>query len=164
MNRKLKMALAGAGLVAATSIGAGLVLADNDGTCGHRHGMMRGAWGGDIKAIADGRLDRLHAGLKLRADQEAAWGEFRLAVGDQAARLGEKLKAWRDPAPTATAIERLERAQQGMDEGRVALQTLSEATKRFYATLDKEQQARFDEQTRRFPHGGHGWDGPGRGA
>jgi hypothetical protein len=164
MNRKLKIALAGAGLIAATSIGAGLVLADSDGPCGHRHGMMRGAWGGDIKAMADGRLDRLHAGLKLRADQEAAWGDFRLAVDDQAAHLADKVKAWRDAAPTATAVERLDRAQQGLDEGRVALQKLSETTKRFYATLDKEQQARFDELTRRFAHGGHGWDGPGRGA
>lgn len=72
-------------------------------------------------------------------------------MSTQALRMGEKAKAWRDAAATATAIERLERARQGVDDGGMA--------------LDKEQQARFDDLTRRFPPGHRGWSGgPGRGA
>ena len=165
MNRKLKIALAGVGLVAATGIGAGLVMAQGGSGCHHGPHMMRGAWGGDFKAMADGRLDRLHADLKLRTEQEAAWKDFSETVSSQAARMAEKAKGWRYTAATATAIERLERAQKGFDDGRLALDQLTAATKRFYAALDKEQQARFDELTKRLPPGNRGWtDGPRRGA
>ena len=44
MNRKLKIALAGVGLVAATGIGASLVMAQGSGACEHGPHMMRGAW------------------------------------------------------------------------------------------------------------------------
>lgn len=159
MNRKLKIALAGVGLVAATGIGAGLVMAQGSSACEHGSHMMRGAWGGDFKAMADSRLERLHADLKLRTEQEAAWNDFRETVSSQAVRMGEKARTWRDAAATSTAIERLERAQKGFDDGRMALDQLTTATKRFYSALDKEQQARFDELTKRFPPGG-----PGRGA
>lgn len=167
MNRKLKIALAGVGLVAATGIGAGLVMAGG-GVCEHGPHMMRGAWGGDFKAMADSRLERLHTDLKLRSEQEAAWSDFSQTVSSQALRLGEKAKTWREAtatSATSTAIERLERVQQGVDDGRLALEQLTAATKRFYAALDKEQQTRFDELTKRFPAGHRGWSGgPGRGA
>lgn len=167
MNRKLKIALAGVGLVAATGIGAGLVMAQG-GACEHGPRMMRSAWGGDFKAMAEGRLERLHADLKLRSEQEAAWKDFHDNVSSQALRMGEKARTWRDAAATtatSTAIERLERVQRGVDDGRLALEQLTAATRRFYATLDKEQQARFDESTRHFGPGHRGWSGgPGRGA
>ena len=165
MNRKLKIALVGVGLVAATGIGARLVMADAGSPCGHGPHMMRGAWGGDIKSMAEGRLDRLHTELKLRTDQEAAWSDFSGIVTSQAARMTEKVKTWREATGTATAVERLERVQKGMDEGRLALDQLTAATKHFYSALDTEQQARFDELTKRMSHGNRGWTGgPGRGA
>jgi hypothetical protein len=168
MNRKLKIALAGAGLLAATGIGASLVMAQGSGACEHGPHMMRGAWSGDFKAMADSRLDRLHADLKLRTEQEADWREFRETVSGQALRMGEKVRNWRAASATtanSTAIDRLERAQKGIDDGRLALDQLTAATKRFYATLDTEQQGRFDQLTRRFPSGNRGWtDAPGRGA
>ena len=164
MNRKLKTALAGLGLLAATGIGAGLVMAQGT-ACGHGPHMMRGAWNGDFKAMADNRLDRLHADLKLRTEQEGAWNDFSQTVSTQALRMSEKARTWRDAAATSTAIERLERAQQGIDDGRIALEQLAAATKRLYAVLDKEQQARFDDLTRRFAPRKHGWTGgPGLGA
>lgn len=165
MKRNLKIALAGMGLVVATGIGAGLVMADGGAACGHGPHMMRGAWGGDIKAMATGRLDRLHTDLKLRPEQEAAWREFSEAVGGQAANMTEKVKAWKETSAATTAVERLERTQKGMDDGRQALEQLTAATKRFYAALDKEQQGRFDELTKRMSPGQRGWTGgPGRGA
>lgn len=165
MNRKLKIALVGVGLVAATGIGASLVMAEAGSACDHGPHMMRGAWGGDIKSMAESRLNRLHADLKLRTDQEAAWSDFSGTVTGQAVRMAEKVKTWREAAVTATAVERLERAQNGMDDGRLALDQLTTATKRFYSALDKEQQARFDELTKRMSPGHRGWTGgPGRGA
>lgn len=164
MNRKLKIALAGAGLVAATGIGAGLVMAESGGACGHGPHMMRGAWSGDVKSMAESRLERLHADLKLRPEQEAAWSEFSGTVSGQAARMGDKIRSWRDAAAAASAIERLESVQKGVDDSRIALGQLTEATKRFYSALDKEQQARFDELTKRFPPRNQAWvNNPGRG-
>ncbi|MDP1611036.1 MAG: Spy/CpxP family protein refolding chaperone [Sulfuritalea sp.] len=149
-------------MLAATGIGAGLVMAGG-GACEHGPHMMRGAWGGDFQAMADRRLERLHTDLKLRSEQEAAWSEFRESVSGQAVRMGEKVKSWRDTAAAATTIDRLERAQKGLDGGRLALDQLTAATKRFYATLDKEQQTRFDEVTRRMSPRSRGWgSNPGR--
>jgi hypothetical protein len=163
MNRKLKIALAGVGLVAATGIGAGLVMAEGGAACEHGPRMMRGAWNGDFKAMAESRLDRLHGDLKLRTEQEAAWSDFSQTVSSQAVRFGEKARSWREAAATTTAVERLERVQKGLDDGRLALDQLTAATKRFYSALDPEQQARFNELTKRMSPGKPGWgDGPGR--
>lgn len=153
MNRKLKIGLAAVGLAAAIGIG-GLAIAGNDGVCDRS--MMHGAWDGKFKAMAERRLEKLHDGLKLRADQEAAWGDFRQVAAEQAEHMAEKAKTWRDFAAKATAIERLERVQQGLDEGRVSLGRLTTATKQFYGVLDAEQQSRFDELTRHLRPGGFG--------
>lgn len=161
MKRNMKMALVGVGLLAMTGVGAGLVLADGDGSCRYGSKMMRSAWNGDFKAMADGRLERLRVDLILRADQQAAWGEFSKAVSEQVAGMGEKARAWRTNAGTGTAVERLERVQQGMDQGRVALDKLTAETKRFYGALDPAQQKRFDELTRHSRHGRHGGFGHG---
>lgn len=163
MNRTLKRTLVAAALLGATGIGAGLVMADAGMACEHGPQMMRAVRHGDVKAMAGARLDKLHAGLQLRAEQEAGWTDFRAAIDGQAERMGEKLRAMRDAAPATTAIERLDRAQKGMDEGRAAFDEVAAATRRFYATLDKSQQARFDEATRHFgPGGPGGHGGPGR--
>lgn len=162
MNRNLKRALVGAALVTATGVGAGLVMAGGDMACGHGPHMMHAMQKGDVKAMADARLEALHAGLQLRAEQEAEWAAFRTAISRQAEQMGEKVRTWRDAAPSASAIERLDRAQKGMDDGRAALDQVAAATRRFYAALDKEQQSRFDELTRRLGPGRPGWGG-GRG-
>lgn len=156
MKRNMKIALAGIGLLAVTGVGAGLVMADGDGSCRYGSKMMRGAWNGDFKGMADGRLERLHADLNLRAEQQAAWDEFSKAVSEQVAGMGEKAKAWRSNASTGTAVERLERVQQGLDQGRAALAKLTTETKRFYGVLDPAQQKRFDELTQHRRHGGFG--------
>lgn len=165
MNRNLKRGLVAVALLGATGIGARMVLAEGGMACEHGPGMMRAARHGDVRAVADAKLDRLHAGLQLRADQEEEWKAFRGAIDRQADQMGEKLRGWRDAAPAATAVERLDRAQKGMDEGRAALADVAAATRRFYAALDKDQKVRFDEQTRRFGPGRPGFsDGRGPGA
>ncbi len=157
MKRKLKIALVGVGLLAATGIGAGLVMADGGGACGEGLHRMHSARSGDFKAMAGSRLERLHADLKLRSDQEPAWQDFSQTISGQAALMGEKLKSWRQATATATTLDRLERVQQGFDDGRLALDQLTAATKRFYSALDKEQQARFDQLTKHFSPGEHAW-------
>lgn len=158
MKRNMKMLLVGVGLLAMTGVGAGLMMANADASCRDGSKMMRSAWNGDFKGMADKRLERLRVDLNLRADQQAAWGEFSKAVSEQLAGLGEKAKVWRTNAGSGTAVERLERLRQGMDQGREALDRLTLETKRFYGVLDPAQQKRFDELTRHRRHGvfGHG--------
>lgn len=171
MNRKTRIALLLTGALTLTGVSAGVALADGDGS-GCRAGMMRSAWGGDFKGRADAKLEKLHSELKLRPDQEAAFTEYRQAVTAQAGRMQERMKSARESERPATAIERLERFQAGMDEGRTALGKLTDSTKRFYAVLDKEQQKRFDDVASRFGPGrfggghrhGHGHGGEGRGS
>ena len=141
MNRKFRIAA-----ITAVLATAGAALADGDN--------CRGPWNKDVRAMAEDRLAKLHETLKLTPEQEPAWAEFRGAITAQAGKASERLHSWRDgPKPTG-AIERLERGQQALDEGRNALADVTAATKRFYAVLSKQQQAGFDEATRRM--------GPGR--
>jgi hypothetical protein len=162
MNRNLKRGLVAVALLGATGIGAGMVLAEGGMACEHGPGMMRAARHGDVRAVADAKLDRLHAALQLRADQQEEWKAFRTVIDRQADQMGEKLRGWRDAAPAVTAVERLDHAQKGLEEGRAALAEVAAATRRFYAALDKDQKARFDEQTRRLGPGRPGFGhGPG---
>lgn len=164
MNRTLKRALVATGLIAATGVGAGLVMADGPRACDGGPQMMRAARHGDFKALAEHKLERLHDGLQLRAEQQAEWQAFRTAILGQAGRMGEKARAWRDGPPQGNTLDRLDRAQAGMDEARGALGVVAAATRRFYAALDKEQQVRFDDLTRRFGPGPRGPGGFGPGA
>ena len=151
MNRKIKIALIAA-FVTSAVIGTGAVLAD---------GRQCGPFAQDMRVVADKKLHTLHEQLQLNPSQETAWADFRNTVQAQASKAGERFRDGR-AAPTATtAIERLERGQQRMAERKLALDEITSATRRFYATLDQTQQRRFDEATRqfgpeRFGRHGHG--------
>lgn len=148
MNHKLRIA-AVAALIGTIGVTTGAALAGAEGRC--RPGA---SFGKDIHAMADGKLARLHEALKLAPGQEAAWKEFSDAILLQADRAGTRIRDWREGPRPASAIERLERGQQGLEQGRQALTELTATTKRFHATLTPEQQQRFDDATRHF--------GPGR--
>lgn len=151
MNRKFRIAAITA-VLATAGIATGAAIAAGDG--------CRGPWGRDVRAMAEDRLGKLHDVLKLNAEQEPAWVEFRTAISAQAGKAAERMRDWRDGPRPASAIERLDRGQQALDEGRSALADVATATRRFYATLSKEQQARFDEATRRLGQGRFGHRGP----
>lgn len=147
MNPKLRIA-AVAALLASVGIATGAAVAGGD------HCGPGARFGADLKQRAEGKLTRLHDVLKLDAAQEAGWREFSAVIMAQADTFGERVREWRATARPAKAIDRLERGQQGLEQGSKALAEITAATKRFYATLSPEQQTRFDDATRRL--------GPGR--
>ncbi|HMW16232.1 MAG TPA: Spy/CpxP family protein refolding chaperone [Accumulibacter sp.] len=151
MNRKMKIALVAA-FVASVGIGAGTVMADGRGNCG--------PFGKDMRAVAEKKLSTLHEQLKLTPAQEPAWSDFRGTIQAQAGKVDERFREKRDATSTMTALERLERGQQGLQERQQALAEITNATRRFYGTLDREQQQRFDEAARHFGPGGFHPHGP----
>lgn len=50
-------------------------------------------------------LDKLHADLKITADEEPLWGKFAETMRDNAAALGQAYRARRDKLPTMTALD-----------------------------------------------------------
>ncbi|NTV09791.1 MAG: Spy/CpxP family protein refolding chaperone [Zoogloea sp.] len=157
-----------AGGVAALIMGASgfASAAPQDGGCdGPRH---HGGWehGGPGMMNHEGfqkhveqRLDKLKDALVLRQDQAPAWNAYRSALTDQAAKAEKRFAAMRDeaaktraardknatpPKPLA-APERLDRWLEMSKERTASLEQVAAATRKFYATLDAQQQARFDE-------------------
>ncbi len=146
MNRKTKLGLIAA-FVTSAVIGTGVVMAD---------GRPCGPFAQDMRVVAEKKLNTLHEQLQLNPAQEAAWADFRNTVQTQAGKAGERFRDGRAAPAAATAIERLERGQQRMAERKLALDEITNVTRRFYATLDQAQQRRFDEATRQFGPGGFG--------
>lgn len=157
MNPKLRIA-ALVTLLASVGVATGAAVAGGD------HCGPGARFGADLKQRAEGKLARLHDELKLAPGQDAAWREFSAVVTAQADLFGERVREWRAGARPAKAIERLERGQQGLEQGSKALADITAATKRFYATLTPEQQTRFDEATRRLGPGRYGFGGHRDGA
>lgn len=152
MNRTFRIA-------AIVTLLAGIGIATGAAVAGGDHCGPGARFGADSKQRAEGKLSRLHDELRLAPEQEAGWREFSAVVTAQADVFGERVREWRAAARPAKAIERLERGQQGLEQGSKALADITAATKRFYATLTPEQQTRFDEATSRFVPGRFG---PGR--
>lgn len=50
-------------------------------------------------------LDKLHADLKITADEEPLWVKFAATMRDNAAQLGQAYRDRRDKLPTMTALE-----------------------------------------------------------
>lgn len=107
------------------------------------------------EAHREQRLQKLHDKLKLRPDQESAWGSFAAAL---------KPPAHPDPQTMhqemakLTTPERIDKMQAMHKERQAHFDTMATATKQFYGQLDAEQKKIFDKHMP--PAGGHG--GPGR--
>ena len=115
-----------------------------------------------FKARAEQRLDKLHAQLKLTADQEPAWTTYR---SDSLARL-DAFTANR-PAPgsmqDASAVTRLEKMLDMTKQHEKLLTQQLDSTRTFYAKLTPDQQKTFDSATRMQWHGkGMHRGGPGK--
>jgi hypothetical protein len=122
---------------------------------GHRLGGRS-----DVRGLSEHRLDRLHAALRLTPEQEPAWKAFRSSVTTEVDRAARSVRSLRAAAPNATALDRLENGKRALAAGQGALDELLAATRTFYATLDKAQQARFDEAARRLAPGRFGHHRP----
>ena len=98
------------------------------------------------------RQQKLHAALKLTANQEAAWNTYIAAIKPQLPAGRAERASFKELNAPQRAEKRLE-----FSKARIAHQeTRLQALKTFYATLTPEQQKVFDEQTRgKRGHHGH---------
>jgi len=130
------------------------------GGMGHgRMGMMHGGrQGGDVGAMAEQRLARLKAQLKITAQQEPAWSAFATKAAEQAkAMQAQHQQATADdkvPAP-----ERMAKHIGAMKQHLTGMEGLQGALKDLYAALTPEQRTTADEH---FNHMGR--RGMGRGS
>jgi hypothetical protein len=162
MNNKQKII---AGFIALSASFLGVAYAKGPGAGCDGDGPMRGAMmrDGDMgKMMAqrgEKRLDRLHAELKITAQQEPLWQAF---AEKTRAEMGKGMQAMRDSGANAklTAPERMEKMQATMKERLAAMENVNESFKRLYAGLSDEQKATADKHFSRIGHGRH--DGPGR--
>ena len=100
---------------------------------------------GNMNARTEKRLTALHAGLKLRLEQEPAFSEFKDSLLTQAAKTQSRRQEMRANMSRGTAIERLEQMKKMGGERLASLDNVIDSVKRFYATLDSEQKTFFDK-------------------
>lgn len=100
----------------------------------------------DRKAAPDParHADMLRDRLKLTSEQEPALQAWLAATARQP-RGGRTDRPARRAAPTLSTPERLDRQYAQAAERQTELKTRIDATKRFYASLNVEQKARFDQ-------------------
>jgi hypothetical protein len=97
-------------------------------------------------------MRRLHDILNLTADQDAA---LKAVADAMAPPAGERHEDWKQ-AQSLTTPERLDRMQARMAEHQARFQHVSDAIKRFYATLSPEQKRAFDALHEGMGHHGDG--------
>lgn len=127
-----------------------------DGDC---RSQMKGQ---SAEKFAGSRLDKLHADLKLSADQETGWKTWSAPIQQRAASMKERRPDF-EAMSKLPAPERMEKMLERMKEHQKEMEAGIASTRSFYATLTPEQRQVFD----RFqPFGDHarGRGGkPGRG-
>ena len=102
----------------------------------------------DLVASAQKRLTRLKSELGITAEQEPRWSAFSDTVMQsmtqlKSARRGEKPAA-------LTAPQRIDRRVAWMKERTAAFETMGEAAKALYATLNAQQQQIADDKLMRW--------------
>ncbi|TVO59559.1 Spy/CpxP family protein refolding chaperone [Denitromonas ohlonensis] len=108
---------------------------------------------------AEAKLNALESALKITPQQQAAWDGFESALTAKAGDVEKAVADFRGGGMPATALGRLDKLQQGLDQGQALVTTVTDATKALYPVLDAEQQAVFDREFRFRPghrRGRHG--------
>ena len=160
-----------AGFLAVSTAFFGIAQAKGPGCDGE--GPMRGAMmrdgdsakmSGRMQERMGQRLDKLHAELKLTAQQEPLWQAF---AEKSKAEMGKGMQAMHDSSADTklSAPERMDRMQTAMKDRLASMEAVNESFKRLYAALTPEQKAIADQQMQRMghggPQGGKGAGGPG---
>jgi len=123
----------------------------------------------DVGALADARIDALHTGLKLTAEQEKNWPAVEAALRDVAKLRQERLAARAKADRPQDPVERLGLMADAMQARGAELKKVAEAAGPLYKSLDDGQKHRFVLLARMLrPHGDgfghHGMRGEGRGS
>ncbi len=156
-----------AGFIAVSAAFFGLAQARGPGDCDGQ-GPMRGAMMRDgqmgqmgpmMAQRGEQRLERLHADLKINAQQEPLWQAF---ADKTKAEMGKGMQAMRSSPADAklSAPERMEKMQAMMKERLAAMEGVNDSFKRLYAGLSDEQKAAADMHFNRM--GMRGRNGMGR--
>src|SRR3954463_16228025 len=120
----------------------------------HNHMRMSAE---DRAAFADARTAAVHAGLKLKADQEKLWPPVETAVREFAKlridRANARMNAPADATPPDPVTRLRERADT-MATSAAAMKKIADAADPLYKTLDEGQKRRLSVLTRMDGNGG----------
>jgi len=131
-----------AGLLSAT---AAVAFAQADGMSDHMmHGRMDPA---KMEQMHARHLSELKSKLKLSAEQEGAWQTFASALKPPAQSQSRPDKAELEKLSTPERIDKMHAMRkQHMDAMDKEMEQREQATKKFYAALNPEQQKVFDAE------------------
>ena len=110
----------------------------------------------------EARLAYIHTALKITDAQKAQWDGFANVLRQHASAMDQRIKqriAERQSGaqrPQVSAIDRLERQQQRMQQRSARLGEVIAAAKPLYATFSPEQKQIADSMLSRGGRGGHG--------
>jgi hypothetical protein len=163
-SKRLFAAIIAAGIMGTGSLAFAQPGPGGPGSCDGPMGM-RGTMGGGMKganfdrfdpsARADQRLTRLHADLKVTAEQEPLWQAF---AEKAKAEAGKGLQAMRDNAQdlSLSAPERMTRMAEVMKQRVAAMESVNDSFRRLYDALTPDQKRVADIHAARMGRmGGH---------
>ena len=107
----------------------------------------------DHLKMMEKRAEKLHADLKLSADQESAWNNLKTSMKQQAEAMHSQQRPSREEMDKLSAPERMEKHLAMQQQHLAAMQANLSEVKKFYAVLTPEQQAIFNKEAKRFPDG-----------
>lgn len=117
-------------------------------THGHRHDMKEG---GRSENRHEQHLADLKNQLQLKPEQEAAWTQFRQAMGPMTGMQHPD----REALAKLSTPQRIDQMRAMRQQQIAQMDRKAEATKTFYAALTPEQKKRFDDRMVK-PFGRHG--------
>jgi len=159
-SKKLFAAVMAAGIMGAGSMAFAQPGPGGPGNCDGPMGMRGGMKGAnfdrfDPAARAEQRLTRLHADLKVTAEQAPLWQAF---AEKAKAEAGKGFQAMRDNAQdlSLSAPERMTRMTEVMKQRVAAMESVNDSFKRLYDVLTPDQKRVADIHAARMGHmGGH---------
>jgi hypothetical protein len=129
-------AAAAAAALSASGFAITAVAAQSDQQPTHAELVQRWA-----EAALDAQLKGMKTGLRLTADQEKDWSPFESAVKDSAKARVVALQ--KEQGNNLSPMDRLNAKAERLTQGTVNLETIVEAAKPLYASLDETQKHTF---------------------
>ena len=104
----------------------------------------------DPAAFVQKRLERLKSDLRITAEQEPQWSAFSSSVLQQMEQLKAAHQGMKERPATAPA--RIDRQVEMMKQRLASFETIAQAAKTLYGSLDPAQQQIADQRLLRFHH------------
>jgi periplasmic protein CpxP/Spy len=104
----------------------------------------------DPSAFVQKRLERLKSDLRITPEQQAQWSAFSNSVMQQMEQLKAAHQSMKERP--AKAPERIDRQVEMMKQRLASFETIAQAAKTLYASLDPAQQQIADQRLLNFHH------------